>query len=84
MNNADLILSGEVIEQSCSEDQAAAFRSAIENLMIEDLVAINDYLNAGVAPDSDWQSYWNAFAKFEWKDFSIAYRHVLDRDFSLD
>lgn len=84
MDNTNLIASGEVIEQSCSAEQASAFESGVERLGTADLVAINDYLNAGVDPEADWHDYWKAFATYEWKDFTYAYHHVTGRDFSLD
>jgi hypothetical protein len=84
MNNADLIMSHEVIAQSASSDQLYAYQQAVENVADVDLVAINDYLNAGVTAGSDWREYSDVFATYEWYQFAEAYRHVLDRDFSLD
>jgi hypothetical protein len=84
MDNTTLIDSNEIIEHSCSPEQADAFRDAIERLQTEDYVAINDYLNARVEPGSDWHDYWDAFAKYEWREFCYAYKHVMSRDFSLD
>jgi hypothetical protein len=84
MENSELLASNEIIDDSCTPEQEDAFRDAIENLEDEDLVAINDYLNAGVEVDSDWHDYWDAFAKYEWSEFVYAYHHVMSRDFSLD
>lgn len=84
MENSELITTREVIENSCTPDQADAFRDNIEALEDEDYVAINDYLNAGVEPESDWHDYWDAFAKYDWQEFCYAYKHVMGREFSLD
>lgn len=84
MENEELINSNEIIEDSGTADQAAAFSDAIEALQDEDYVAINDYLNAGVAAESDWHDYLDAFARYEWSEFGYAYKHVMGRDFSLD
>ncbi len=84
MENSELIISHEVIKASCTPDQDDAFRDAIEKIEEEDLANINDYLNAGIAADSDWHDYWDAFAHYEWYEFAAAYHHVMSRDFSLD
>ena len=84
MENADLIASHEVIENSTTADQAAAFSDAIEALEDADYAGINDYLNAGVAAGSDWHDYLDAFSRYEWYEFAYAYHHVMGRDFSLD
>jgi hypothetical protein len=84
MDNKDIISSNEVIDTSANNEQAELFEQAIENLEPEDLVAINEYLNAGVPNESHWRDYWDAFAKFEWKDFSNAYAEVMGRPFSLE
>jgi hypothetical protein len=63
MNNADIVTSQDVIEQSANNEQMDLFEGIVEALETEDLVALNDYLNAGVAADSDWRDYWDAFAR---------------------
>jgi hypothetical protein len=84
METSELIESNEIIEQSCTEDQASAFEQLIESLEVEDYAALNDYLNAGVEPESDWHDYWDAFAKYEWREFGEAFKHVMGRNLSLD
>lgn len=83
MENVELINSNEVINGSTTPDQEAAFSDLIEALEDADYTAINDYLNAGVPPESDWRDYLDAFSHYEWNEFAYAYRHVMGRDLSL-
>jgi hypothetical protein len=83
MNNTDIVTSHEVIDTSADNDQMELFELAISRLDHDELNEINDYLGAGVAADSDWRDYWNAFAKYEWNDFSNAYYEVMGRNFAL-
>jgi hypothetical protein len=84
MDNADLLTSHEIIEDSGTPEQASAFEELIENLETADYVALNDQLNAGVPPDSDWRDYWDAFAKYEWYEFAHAYHEVMGQEMRLD
>jgi hypothetical protein len=84
MNNADIVTSQDVIEQSANNEQMDLFEGIVEALETEDLVALNDYLNAGVAADSDWRDYWDAFAKYTWLEFGEAFHDVLGRDLTLE
>lgn len=84
MNNAEIVTSHEVIHGSVTADQEAAFSEVIEGLEEADYAAINDYLNAGVEPGSDWHEYLDAFSRYEWFEFGYAFKHVLGRDLSLD
>jgi hypothetical protein len=84
MDNNELINSHEVINDSTTPDQEAAFSDVIERLEDADYAAINDYLNAGVEAGSDWHDYLNAFSHYEWYEFGYAFKHVMGRDLSLD
>ena len=84
MSNDELLASHELIKESGSDAQTAALRQQIEDLEQEDLEKINNYLNAGVAPDSNWQDYYYALCDYEWYQVEEAFRKVMGRDLSLD
>lgn len=71
----------DVIRHSCDENQWADFEQHIEMLGPEDLDTLNAQLNAGVPDNSNWHDYADAFCRYSWREFTLAYEATTDQPY---
>jgi hypothetical protein len=67
----------EIIEETTGTDEWDAFSGKVQMLDEKDLAAIADRLGVSVESDAVWQDYRDAFGKEYWREFTLAYEHVM-------
>lgn len=67
----------DIIEDTTETDEWEAFSDKIEMLEEKELIAIADRLSVSVKSNAEWRDYRDAFGKEYWRDFTMAYEHVM-------
>lgn len=67
----------DVIEDTTGTDEWESFSDKVQMLDEKELAAIADRLGISIESNAEWQDYRDAFGKEYWRDFTLAYEHVM-------
>lgn len=67
----------EIIKETQDTNEWDAFSDRIEMLTDQERADIADRLNLGIPSGADWHDYQDAFGMQYWRDYTMAYEHVM-------